>query len=233
MADPTQNAPGSAATNPGQPASGQTRGLAARVGAANGSAKPSAGPANPAATPVANRPKGGRRTFEEDLAIYLAKTGQTVVPNQTAGGVAPAQVVPPPHLVSPEFVGEVTVTLLKGVEAYRVRSVALRVKTLCGDMALAKEYAESSAAPPGCIDTIGKGMVEIAKKYPAMLQWMPELTVASALGMWAKKDLENMQRLDAFEKRILETMKKATVTEVKTTKGPAATTPEDGGVPAS
>lgn len=215
--DPTtSNSAGTAGHAPSQPAGGQTRGLAAKVAASHGSPAPNAGAVKPAPgkSPMVN--KGGRRPFSEDLAKYLAETGQTVVPVQAGGDFVPGQVVPPPHVVSPEFVGEVTVTLLKGVESYRVRSVALRVKTLCGDVSLAKEYAESSAAPPGCIDTIGKGMVEIAKKYPAMLQWMPELTVASALGMWAKKDLDNMERLDAMEKRILDQMKRATVSKVET-----------------
>jgi hypothetical protein len=106
------------------------------------------------------------------------------------------------HVVTPEFVQEVTENLLKGVEAFRVRQVALRVKTLCGDAGLAKEFAESAAAPPGCIETVSKGMGEVARKYPTMLQWAPELAILGALGTWFAKDRATDSKVSELEERI-------------------------------
>jgi hypothetical protein len=149
------------------------------------------------------------------------------VPVETGGN--PGEPPPPPqHVVTPEFIGDITREWLKGVEAWRIRQVALKVKTLCGDQALAKEYGESVAAPPGCIDTTSKAMIEIAKKYPAMLQWAPEFAVAGSLAMWIKKDRDTITRLDDLEKRLVEQFKAKTPAKVA-----AAPTVEAATVPAS
>jgi hypothetical protein len=134
----------------------------------------------------------------------------------------------PQHVVTPEFIGDITREWLRGVEAWRIRQVALKVKTLCGDAALAKEYGESVAAPPGCIDTTSKAMVEVARKYPAVLQWAPEFAVAGSLAMWIKKDRDTIQRLDDLEKRLVEQFKAKTPAKVA-----AAPTVEAATVPAS
>lgn len=190
------NPSGAPPVSPQQPATGQVRGVAARV------AGQTSAPGKPATVANGKVNKGGRRPFSEDLAKYLAETGQRLVPNQTAGDpgiVAPPQ---PAYVVTPEFVGDAVGTLLKGVDAGRKRAVFLRVKTIAGDDKLAKELSDTAGAPPGCIDTIQRGSVELAKKYPGMLQWAPEVTIAGAVGMWVTKDLELSNRLDALEKRI-------------------------------
>ena len=190
------NPSGAPPVSPQQPATGQVRGVAARV------AGQTSAPGKPATVANGKVNKGGRRPFSEDLAKYLAETGQTLVPAQTAGapgGVAPVQ---PAYVVTPEFVGDAVATLLKGVDAARKRSVFLRVKTIAGDDKLARELSDTAGAPPGCIDTIQRASVELAKKYPGILQWAPEVTIVGAVGMWVTKDLELNTRLDALEKRI-------------------------------
>lgn len=208
METPKVNPPVPTPSDKPQPSSGSTVGLAARVGASHGVGGTIAKPA--ASKPVAPG-KGGRKSAEEEVSAYLASRGLQAVPVQTPG-VAPVDPnsVSPVHVVTPEFVGDVTRELLKGIEAFRIRQVALKVKTLCGDQALAKEYAESSAAPPGCIDTTSKAMIEIAKKYPAMLQWAPEVTILATLGTWITKDVNNMKRLDELEKRLVDQFKART-----------------------
>lgn len=91
---------------------------------------------------------------------------------------------------------------MQGVEAWRVRQVALRVQTLCGDRSLAKEFADSAAAPPGCISTVSKSMMEISRKYPGVLQWAPELAALAALSTWFIKDRQIMSKLDELEARM-------------------------------
>lgn len=193
--DPQPNAsPSNPPSHPSQPPSGPPRGIAAKV--AGQSRPPKAAPRK-----VAPVNKGGRGTREQEVSAYLSKHGLRAVPIASDDD-SPGDAPQPVYLVTPEFVGEVTKTFFQGVEAWRVRNVALRVKTLCGDANLAKEFAESSAAPPGTIPTVAKSMMEISRKHPALLQWAPEVTLAGCLGTWILKDLENMKRLDALEARI-------------------------------
>jgi hypothetical protein len=201
------NPPGNPSRNPSQSPGGSVGGLAAKVAGAHG-VGPSA-PAKPIPGKTTPGNKGGRLSAEQEVAKYCAENNLRLVPNETGGNPADIPATPP-HLVTPEFIGEITREWLKGFESYRIRSVALKVKTLCGDATLAKEYAESVAAPPGCIDTTSKAMMEIAKKYPAMLQWAPEFAVVGSLAMWMKKDRETMARLDDLEKRLVEQFKAKT-----------------------
>jgi len=225
METPKVNPPGAAPGNTSQPASGQVSGLAAKVASQHGSG-PVGVPKLPT-KPVASGSKGGRLSAEAEVSRYCQQNGLRLVPVETGGN--PGEPPPPPqHVVTPEFIGDITREWLKGVEAWRIRQVALKVKTLCGDQALAKEYGESVAAPPGCIDTTSKAMIEIAKKYPAMLQWAPEFAVAGSLAMWIKKDRDTITRLDDLEKRLVEQFKAKTPAKVA-----AAPTVEAATVPAS
>lgn len=113
-------------------------------------------------------------------------------------------VQPPTYVVTPEFVEDATKTLCKAIEKADVTSVTRRVQTLCGDSKLAKEYGDSAAAPPGCIDTLAGGMKELAKKYPGLLQWAPELTVAGAASAWLMCRSELNARLTDLERRLID-----------------------------
>ena len=204
--EPNKNpSAGATPTSHLQPPPGQASRLAAQLAAKQG-AKVS----TPAAKVLPPRPgsKGGRLSVADESAAFLAKNGLVAVP---AGAGADAGLAPvvPQYVVTPEFVGEVSEKLLQGVEAWRVRQVALRVQTLCGDKALAKEFADSAAAPPGCIATVSKSMMEIARKYPGILQWAPELAGLAALGTWALKDVQIMRKLDELEARMIKQMERA------------------------
>lgn len=206
MADQPTNPPASPAGAPSKPPGGATNGLAARVGAAHGASKP-APPPQPAAPGLSARPKGGRRPFAEDLAEYLRSTGQTLVPVQATTGAPVGPVQPVGHVVSPEFIGDFVETVLTVWGEHRVQSTTRRVKMLCGDDKLAREYGETAGVSKALIESTSKGSVEVAKKYPSFLQWAPEVTVAAGLGLILKNDLETQKRLDVLEKRVIEARK--------------------------
>lgn len=216
MALAPQNPPGVDQAGAGKPPPGQVSGVARALAAKHGA--PATGPAPRLAglPPRPNGPgtKGGRRPFQEELSEYLASTGQAIgaAPAMADTGLAPQ---PAPYLVTPEFIGEVTKTLAQGIEAFRVRQVALKVRTLSGDGGLAKELGESASAPPGCIDTMEKAAGELARKYPAILQWGPEGAMLGCMAAWFAKDRATMKKLAELEDLVREQAKaKATATSV-------------------
>jgi len=142
----------------------------------------------------------------EEAAAYLAANGLQALPVQAADdtGFAPQ---PAPYLVTPEFIGEVTKTLAEGIEAFRVRQIALKVRTLSGDKDLARELGESAAAPPGCIATMEKAAQELARKYPAILAWGPEGAMIGCAVAWWAKDRSMMKKLAELEDIVKESAK--------------------------
>jgi hypothetical protein len=199
---------GAPAPDQGTPPAGQAGKLASALGQKHG------GKSGPKPPPLIASPgtKGGRKPIEQESAAFLQSRGLRAVPINQSVPEAGLAVEPVGYVVTPEFVGEVSKSLLKGVEDFRVRQRFLRVKTLCGDAALAKEFADTSAAPPGCLDTISKSMIELARKYPGMLQWAPELTIVSCLGMWITKDLAVEHRLDELEEKMKRQLQQQTKT---------------------
>jgi hypothetical protein len=193
-ANPTGDTPG----DQPQPQPGQTSRLAAKLAAKASGAKD-----RPAPIISAPGTKGGRRSIPEETAAYLASRGEVAVPAQTAGavGIAPVQ---PAYVVTPEFIKDVSAKLLDGIDNWRQTQIGLRVKTLCGDDKLAKEFSNSAGAPPGCIKTISESMGELAKKYPAMLQWAPELAILGAASTWIAKDQATSKKLKELEKRLVD-----------------------------
>lgn len=184
---------------------GQISRVAGALAAKHGSSAtgPSARPVG--LPPRTNGPgsKGGRRDFQTELSDYLAQHGAQVVPMQTAGDPAFAP-QPAPYLVTPEFIGEVVKTLATGIESYDVANTTRRVKVLCGDANLAKEIGESFSAPPGCIDTLEKAFTELARKYPAILQWGPEGAALGCLAAWFAKRSSGNKKLQELEALVKE-----------------------------
>jgi hypothetical protein len=193
---PLPTSPPAASGNPNQPAPGSASRLAANLAAKHGAAA--------AAVKLKPPTKGapGRATSEQEAARYLASRGLAAVPAGQAP--PPALVAPetPQYVVTPEFVGEVSEKVCKSVEGYRVSSREHRVMKLCGDKGLSKDFGESSKAPPGCIETISKSMMEIARKYPTILQWTPEFAVLAAIGTWIAKDQDVNNRLTKLEQMV-------------------------------
>ncbi len=205
--EPNPNStPGATSGNSPQPAPGQVSRLASSLAAKQG-AKPRLSEAK--VLPPRPGSKGGRLSVAEESAAFLQKNGLVAVPLDAASSAGVAPVQPIGYVVTPEFVGEVSEKLLQGVESWRVRQVALRVQTLCGDKSLAKEFADSASAPPGCIATVSKSMMEIARKYPAILQWAPELAGLAALGTWFAKDAQINRKLDELEGRMIKQAERA------------------------
>lgn len=196
--------PGTTLGSPAAPPSGQTSKLAANL-AAKATGKKSSPP------PLLTRPgtTGGRRTVAEESAAHLQRAGLVAVPIGSADGAGLGPVQPPPYVVSPEFVKDFSVTLFKGIEEWRVSQRYLRVKIMAGEEKLAKEFADASKAPPGCIESMGRSVEELAKKYPGMLQWAPELALVLCLGNWVQKDLSIEKKLDALEARLKEQLANA------------------------
>lgn len=176
--------PGVAPTPPQQSPPGQAGNLARNLAAKHGGQ--SSGPGKSAPASVRKPGTPGRRDAETEVSAYLSARGLQAVPIQAPGdsGVSPAT---PSYLVTPEFVGDVVKTLAEGVEAFDVRKTFIAVRDMCGDANLAKELAESAAAPPGCIKTMSKGFEELARKYPAILAWGAEGTIIACLGAWLAK----------------------------------------------
>lgn len=160
----------------------------------------------------------------EESAAFLQKNGLVAVPIGASAdaGIAPVQ---PQYVVTPEFVTEVVEKGLKGIESWDVNQTTFRVQRLCGDRALAKEYGESAAAPPGCIETIAKSMGEVARKYPGILQWAPELAIVSGLGAWFLKRNQASAKLDELEARQRKQLEQASATRRETPPPIAATPP--------
>lgn len=183
---------------------------------------------------MVGRPPGkpGRMSVEEESAAYLRSRGMVAVPADSAANSLPAPVVPA-YVVTPEFVGEFTKTLLAGVEDWRVRQRFLRAKTLCGDDKLAKEFADSSAAPPGCIAGCGRSMEEIARKYPGICQWAPEFSLLLLLGNWVQKDLSVEKKLNQLEARMREQIVNSTTPPNRPAKAPASAPTQAPPVPAA
>jgi len=216
--NPSGNAPG----NPVQPAPGQASKLAAKL-AGKAGVKSAATP-----PPLIPRPgsKGGRLSVAEESAAYLAKSGLVAVPVASAGNPGDANLQPVPHVVTPEFVGEMTANILKGIESFDVQRMTQRARVLCGDATLAKEFGQSFAAPAGCIDTIAKSMMEVARKYPGILQWTPELAIAGAGSAWFFKRNEGAKSMGDMEARINKQLEKMSATPVRTAT-PSAPTPDN------
>lgn len=205
--EPNPNpSPGATSGNSPQPAPGQISRLAGQLASKQG-AKPR--PSEAKVLPPRPGSKGGRLSVAEESAAFLQKNGLVAVPLDAASSAGVAPVQPVGYVVTPEFVAEVSEKLLQGVESWRVRQVALRVQTLCGDKSLAKEFADSASAPPGCIATVSKSMMEIARKYPAILQWAPELAGLAALGTWFAKDAQINRKLDELEGRMTKQAERA------------------------
>lgn len=173
-----------------QPAPGLASKLAAKLaGKAKGTEQPAAD-----AIPSRAGTKGGRLSVADESAEFLRKNGLVAVPADSAGsaGLAPAQ---PVYVVTPEFVGEVTEKVLKAIESWDVSSATHEARALVGNEALAKEYGQSCAAPAGCIQTISESMKEVARKYPNIVQWAPELAILGAGGAWIAKRTESRNAL--------------------------------------
>ena len=200
MATPPLTPQGATPGNAPQPPPGSSSRLASNLAAKHGAT--GAAPSKVAAQGAPSSRGRGRIPIENEVSNYCEANGFRLVSINSTLDQGGFQADPVGHVVTPEFVQEVTENLLKGVEAFRVRQVALRVKTLCGDAGLAKEFAESAAAPPGCIETVSKGMGEVARKYPTMLQWAPELAILGALGTWFAKDRSTDSKVLELEERI-------------------------------
>lgn len=204
---PGAGTPGTAGGDSPQPAPGQASKLAASL-AAKAKGKTVQPP------PLIQRPgtKGGRLTVAEESAAHLARSGLVAVPAEQAGNLGSDPVQPPAYVVTPEFVGEVTDKLLKGIESWDVQRMTHRAHLLCGEKKLAEQFGESFAAPPGCIDTIAKSMMEISRKYPGLLQWAPEFAAAGAAGAWLLKRADGEKALLAMEARIRKQLEAASAT---------------------
>ena len=187
-----------------QPAPGQASKLAASL-AAKAKGKTVQPP------PLIQRPgtKGGRLTVAEESAAHLARSGLVAVPAEQAGAIGGDPVQPPAYVVTPEFVGEVTDKLLKGIESWDVQRMTHRAHLLCGEKKLAEQFGESFAAPPGRIDTIAKSMMEISRKSPGLPQWAPEFAAAGAAGAWVLKRADGEKAMLAMEARVREQLEGA------------------------
>jgi hypothetical protein len=202
MAEIVSNPPGSAPGDPGQPAPGQVSRLATGLAQKHGSTAKAAKQPLPPSPRVGT--KGGRLTAQQETERYLAQNNLRAVPADQAPVGAMVAPAPPEYVVTPEFVGEVSEKLLKGVQDWRVSNREHRVFRLVGDKKLSEEFGESSKAPPGCIDTVSKSMMEIARKYPGILQWTPEIAAVAALGTWFAKDADVEKRLAKLEAMVRE-----------------------------
>jgi len=207
MAESTTNAPGAPGGTAHPAATPDLVGLAAQLGAkhgARGGAAPS--PAGPG--PAGGKNKGGRASAEDEARKFLASRNLVAVPAGAAEPQAPVA-AGPAYVVDPEFVKGCTATLLKGVEAFRVRAVYLKTEALSGDKNLAREFANEAGAPPGAIDVMTMCMVELTKKYDMLNAATPEALLVIAGLVWAAKDLTLHARLNKLAESKAAAEKKA------------------------
>lgn len=202
---PAPGAPG-AETRPAQPDLG---GLAAQMAAKHGAGSQ---PGQPGAAPAGSpKNKGGRGSQAEEAQKWLAANNLVAVP---AGGqdpaADPAPVNPGPvYVVDPAFIAGAATTLARGIETWRQRKVAFAVMRLTeGDKALAAEFAEEAAAPPGCLEVIGNSLAEVFQKYGWLAAAGPEVVLVGAIGIWWQKDAALMRRLEALGKELAQAKEK-------------------------
>jgi len=199
-------------------------GLAADLAAKHAAGGSSRG--GTATSDLAPHNKGGRRPLEEELADYLARTGQRVVsvgPGDDSGvaeagkDLGPAAIAPAPHVVTPEFIRTAAQTLLEGIAAWRQGKVAAVVLALTeGDKEMAARFAAEAGAPPGAIEVMSLSAAEIAAKYELIARWSPEAVLVLAAATWIGKDMALMKKLQA-----LASEKKAALAKAAAAKAPA------------
>lgn len=146
--------------------------------------------------------------MQEEVAEYLRKNNLQAVPAQTAPypGVSEGQ---PAYVVTPEFVKECSATLLKGIEAWRVRQVYLKAVTISQDKDLSRQLAEQAGAPPGTIDVMSVALAELSQKYAWLASWTPEALLVVAGGTWLAKEVNLSKKLAELEQQVYEARKKA------------------------